>query len=32
MRHRVILTYEAEAEEKSPEDVIRIILNRVPVP
>jgi MoxR-like ATPase len=32
LRHRVILTYEAEAEEKSPEDVIQTILNRVAVP
>jgi MoxR-like ATPase len=32
LRHRVILTYEAEAEEKTPEDVIRSILNAVPVP
>ena len=32
LRHRVILTYEAEAEEKTPEDVIRTILNTIPVP
>ena len=32
LRHRVILTYEAEAEEKTPEDVIQTILNTVPVP
>jgi len=32
LRHRVILTYEAEAEQKAPEDVIREILNMVPVP
>ena len=32
LRHRVILTYEAEAEEKTPEDVIQMILNTVPVP
>jgi MoxR-like ATPase len=32
LRHRVILSYEAEAEEKTPEDVIQIILNSVPVP
>lgn len=32
LRHRVILTYEAEAEEKKPDDVIREILNAVPVP
>ncbi|NLF93993.1 MAG: AAA domain-containing protein [Oligosphaeraceae bacterium] len=32
LRHRVILTYEAEAEEKSPEDVVQMILNSVKVP
>jgi MoxR-like ATPase len=32
LRHRVILTYEAEAEQMSPEDVISTILNTVPVP
>jgi len=32
LRHRVILTYEAEAEQVSPEDVIRTILETVPVP
>ncbi len=32
MRHRVILSYEAEAEELSTEDVIRKVLNRVEVP
>jgi MoxR-like ATPase len=32
LRHRVILTYEAEAEQKTPEDVIQTILNAVPVP
>jgi MoxR-like ATPase len=32
MRHRVILSYEAEAEEMSTEDVIRKVLNRVEVP
>ena len=32
LRHRVILTYEAEAEEKTPEDVIQTILNTIPVP
>jgi MoxR-like ATPase len=32
LRHRIILTYEAEAEEKTPEDVIQTILNTVPVP
>jgi len=32
MRHRVILTYEAEAEEKTSEDIIARILDNVPVP
>ena len=32
LRHRVILSYEAEAEEKTPEDVIQTVLNTVPVP
>lgn len=32
LRHRVILTYEAEAEQMAPEDVIATILAKVPVP
>ena len=32
LRHRVILTYEAEAEQMTSEDVIRTILSTVPVP
>jgi MoxR-like ATPase len=32
MRHRVILSYEAEAEEMTTEDVIRKVLNRIEVP
>jgi len=32
LRHRVIVTYEAEAEEKTSEDVVRAILDNVPVP
>ncbi len=32
MRHRVIITYEAEAEEKTSEDVVQTILDHVPVP
>jgi MoxR-like ATPase len=32
LRHRVILTYEAEAEEMTSEDVIQTILDTVPVP
>lgn len=32
LRHRVLVTYEAEAEEITPEDVVRKILARVEVP
>ncbi|MBN1555566.1 MAG: MoxR family ATPase [Phycisphaerae bacterium] len=32
LRHRVIVTYEAQAEEKASEDVVRAILDAVPVP
>jgi MoxR-like ATPase len=32
MRHRIILSYEAEAEELNTEDVVRKVLNRVEVP
>ena len=32
LRHRVILTYEAEAEGKSNDDIIQHILDNVPVP
>lgn len=32
LRHRVSVTYEAEAEEISPENVIETILNALPVP
>ena len=32
LRHRVIVTYEAEAEEKTSVDIIRTILDHVPVP
>ncbi|MEW6521550.1 MAG: AAA family ATPase [Thermodesulfobacteriota bacterium] len=32
LRHRVIVTYEAEAEEKSSEDVIQLLLDTVEVP
>jgi MoxR-like ATPase len=32
LRHRVLLTYEAEAERTTPEDVIKIILGTIPVP
>ncbi len=32
LRHRVIVTYEAEAEETTPEDVVRKVLNQIEVP
>lgn len=32
MRHRLILTYEAEAEKITPDTIIKEILSRVPVP
>ncbi len=32
LRHRVILTYEAEAEQMTSEDVVKTILDTVPVP
>jgi MoxR-like ATPase len=32
LRHRIILTYEAEAEQTTPEDVIKTIFDTVPVP
>ena len=32
LRHRIILTYEAEAEEKTSEDIIEMILQTVDVP
>jgi MoxR-like ATPase len=32
LRHRVIITYEAEAEEKTSEDIIEQILETVDVP
>ena len=32
LRHRVLLTYEAEAEELTSDDVVRTILRQVPVP
>jgi len=32
LRHRVILTYEAEAEEVSSEDIVKHILEEIPVP
>ncbi|UCD76902.1 MAG: MoxR family ATPase [Phycisphaerales bacterium] len=32
LRHRVIITYEAEAEEKTPVDIVQTILDHIPVP
>jgi MoxR-like ATPase len=32
LRHRVIITYEAEAEEKTSDDIVQTILDAVPVP
>jgi len=32
LRHRVIISYEAEAEEKAPEDLIKIIFDEIEVP
>jgi MoxR-like ATPase len=32
LRHRIIVTYEAEAEELTGEDVVRKILDQVEVP
>jgi MoxR-like ATPase len=32
LRHRIVLTYEAEAEEKTADDVVRLILDHVAVP
>lgn len=32
MRHRILLTYEAEAEEKKSDDIVRRVLETVPVP
>ncbi len=32
LRHRIIVTYEAEAEEVTSEDVVRKVLNKIEVP
>ena len=32
LRHRVVVTYEAEAEEVSSEDIVRRIFEYLPVP
>ena len=32
LRHRVVVTYEAEAEERTSDDLLTLILNSLPVP
>jgi MoxR-like ATPase len=32
LRHRIIITYEAEAEALKSEDIVRTILETIPVP
>lgn len=32
LRHRIIISYEAEAEEKTSEDIVKLILDYLPVP
>ena len=32
LRHRIILTYEAEAEEVTSDDIVTVLLNEIPVP
>jgi MoxR-like ATPase len=32
LRHRVIVSYEAEAEDKTSEDVIKVIFDNIEVP
>jgi MoxR-like ATPase len=32
LRHRILLTYEAEAEDKTPEDLVRAVFDHVAVP
>ena len=32
LRHRIVLTYEAEAEERSSEDLIQVILDKIEIP
>jgi MoxR-like ATPase len=32
LRHRLTLSYEAEAEERSTDDLVRALLDHVPVP
>ncbi len=32
LRHRIIMSYEGDSEEKKPEDVVKAILNQLPIP
>ena len=32
LRHRVVITYEAEAEDRTSESIVTEILNHIPVP
>jgi MoxR-like ATPase len=32
LRHRITLTYEAEAEEKTSEDIVQRLFDELPVP
>ena len=32
LRHRLIISYEAEAEEKTPDDIVRLLFDHVEVP
>jgi MoxR-like ATPase len=32
LRHRITLTYEAEAEEKTTEDIVQRLFDELPVP
>ncbi len=32
LRHRILLTFEAEAHDVTADDIIKKIINRVPVP
>jgi MoxR-like ATPase len=32
LRHRIIVTYEAEAEDVTSEDIVRKIINKIEVP
>ncbi|MBU3914333.1 MoxR family ATPase [bacterium] len=32
LRHRIMISYEAEAEEKTSDDVVQVLLSKIPVP